>query len=404
MLISTGRLTQDSLAGVTAIVTGAGGGIGYEAARALIWMGARVVVAEIDPVSGDDAQHSLEQEFGPGKAVFIQTDVGDEKSVAHLARTAGGSSGRVDIVINNATIAPLGAVVDMPIRKWDDSYRVNLRGPVLLARAFLPEMIARRSGVFMCVGSVGVAYMGAYELMKTAQVGLSATLAAELEETGVSIFTISPGAVPTRTFLGSIEELAPLYGKTSDEFIAMIEQQTLSIEAAGAGFAAAAAQARRYHGQEIASIQALIDAGIDSRAPSEVVKKEVPEEAFKPLVEAVRRVRETLDREVSGWKSRSVFERQWLVRTFKQKAGLSPEHWLELLSKAEDCAARRDSRGLAVLPFPPGGAGALAGYYGYLYEAAKGFVKDPTARAEQLKIVEGWRLDAEKLDELLKGS
>ncbi len=52
MLISTGSLTRQSLAGQAAVVTGAGGGIGYEAARALIWLGARVVVAEIDSKTG----------------------------------------------------------------------------------------------------------------------------------------------------------------------------------------------------------------------------------------------------------------------------------------------------------------------------------------------------------------
>ena len=74
LVISTGTLTRQSLSGQNAVVTGAGGGIGYEAARALIWLGARVVIAEIDSKTGKAAMDSLNQEFGPGSALFIQTD------------------------------------------------------------------------------------------------------------------------------------------------------------------------------------------------------------------------------------------------------------------------------------------------------------------------------------------
>jgi NAD(P)-dependent dehydrogenase (short-subunit alcohol dehydrogenase family) len=145
MLIATGTLTRQSLAGKVAVVTGAGGGIGFEAARALIWLGARVIVAEVNKCAGQDAEARLVNEFGQGTARSIQTDVGDERSVSRLASQAVRDFGKVDVVLNNATIALLGAVKNVPINNWDASYRVNLRGPVLLARAFLPGMVTRKS-------------------------------------------------------------------------------------------------------------------------------------------------------------------------------------------------------------------------------------------------------------------
>jgi NAD(P)-dependent dehydrogenase (short-subunit alcohol dehydrogenase family) len=222
MLISTGSLTRQSLAGQAAVVTGAGGGIGYEAARALIWLGARVVVAEIDSKTGKAAAGNLNQEFGPGSALFIQTDVGDERSIRHLYEQAIRGFGKIDIVLNNATVAPLGAIKDLSIQDWDGSYRVNLRGPVLLARAFIPGMIERHKGTFVCVSSTGMAYMAAYESMKAAQVHMASTLSSELEGTGVTAFTIGPGYAPTHTAASSIPKLAKMMGKSADEILTSI--------------------------------------------------------------------------------------------------------------------------------------------------------------------------------------
>ena len=113
----------------------------------------------------------------------------------------------------------------VPVESWDASYRVNLRGPVLLAQALLPGMAERGSGVFVCVSSVGEAYMGAYETFKAAQVHLGQTLAAELEESGVVAFTIGPGLVRTPGAEAGIAALAPLYGKSVEEFYAMSAEQ-----------------------------------------------------------------------------------------------------------------------------------------------------------------------------------
>jgi NAD(P)-dependent dehydrogenase (short-subunit alcohol dehydrogenase family) len=397
MLISTGKLMREALAGKNVVVTGAGGGIGYEAARALIWLGARVVVAEINAKTGKEAAECLNREFGPGSAVFIQTDVGDERSVRNLAEKAIRAYGRVDVVLNNATVAPLGAVQDLPIQEWDASYRVNLRGPALLARAFLPGMVARGAGAFICVSSTGIQYMAAYESMKAAQVHLGSTLAAELDGSGVFAFTIGPGFAPTQTAAGAIPKLAGLLGKSVAEVMSSIGAAAISVEAAGAGFAASVAMAERYHGMEIASMMPLADAGIqlEDSAPS---KQALTPELLAQVAGLTRQVRTTLAEQSADWKRRSIFEQQWLARTFRQHAGRPVEQWLELLGRLETLSVQLDGSAVADLDVP---VDALARYYDHLAETAKGYVKDPAQREEQVRIVRGWQAECDALDEVL---
>ncbi|HVN53219.1 MAG TPA: SDR family oxidoreductase [Anaerolineaceae bacterium] len=398
MLIATGKLTQQSLAGRVTLVTGAGGGIGYEAARALLWMGSRVIVAEIDPRTGKAAAEKLNSESGKGSTIFVQTDVGDERSVIRLAAEANRAFGKVDIVINNATIAPLGAVTELPITDWDASYRVNLRGPVLLARAFLPGMITRRYGVFACISSVGMGYMAAYESVKAAQVHLANTLTAELEGTGVSAFTIGPGFVHTQTAHSAIPRLAKLMGKNPEEVFAAVKGATLSVEAAGAGFAAAVVMAERYVGMEISASMALIDAGIDVIGKP-IEAEELSPEALAEIQVAAQRVFATLAEQSADWKRRSIFEQQWLARSFKQHAGRPVDQWLDLLKKMIDCTAQGDAAGVLALRAP---LGQLGKFYFQLGESAKGFIKDPVQREEHLAIVNGWVEECRRLEALIK--
>jgi NAD(P)-dependent dehydrogenase (short-subunit alcohol dehydrogenase family) len=398
-LIGTGILTRESLAGQVAVVTGAGRGIGFEAARALVWLGAHVILAEIDSHSGRDAASRITAELGAGTATFVQTDVGDQRSVARMARRVLRAHGKVDVVLNNATITPLGAVHSVPIGAWDASYRVNLRGPVLLAHAFLPGMIERDYGVFVCVASVGEAYMGGYESFKAAQMHLARTLDAELEGTGVIAFTIGPGLVRTPGAEAGIAALAPLYGKTVEEFYAMSEAHLVSVEAAGAGFAAAIALAERFRGEELGSAPALQAAGISLAGQAAGAKPlDLDDEELAQALTLCRQVRTTLAEQAEGWKQRSLFERQWVVRDFNRHAGMSVEQWLAALERLEHCLEQGDLGTVATQTVP---INALARYYEHLQELAAGYEKDPEKLKEQLDIVSGWQETAERLDVLL---
>jgi hypothetical protein len=297
-------------------------------------------------------------------------------------------------VLNNATLAPLGAVAEVPIEAWDRSYRVNLRGPVLLARAFVPDMVIRNRGVFACVSSTGTAYMGAYETFKAAQVHLANTLEAELAETGVVAFTIGPGLVPTPTALSALKSLAPRLGLTTEDLFARNAGVVLSVEAAGAGFAAAIALAEQFRGQETSSVQALKAAGIPLAAEAE--------SAAAPTLAGGRReqalalcqqVRATLAEQSAGWKARSLFERQWVIRDFRKTAGWPVEQWLEELAALEAALAAPNGAPAADLPLA-----RLAGYYRHLADLARGFEKDPRKLEDALRHVQAWQAEVEQLE------
>ena len=395
MLISTLGLRPDMLRGEVIIVTGAGGGIGYEAARALLWLGANVVIAEINHPSGRKAERSLEDEYGKDRVLFVHTDVGDEASVKNLYTLSVLAFGKVDGVINNATIAILGEVKDLPIEDWDRSYHVNLRGPVLLARIFLPDMIQRNHGIFVCVSSTGTSFLGGYETFKAAQVHLANTLDAELEGTNVIAYTIGPGLVPTETASQAVAILAPQMGMSVEQFFEMNKGAVLSVEEAGAGFAVSVVFAERFRGQEISSIQALKAADISfGTAGTEHVSAMVDLEKRDQAQALCEAVLVTLKEQSAGWKLRSLFERQWVIRDFKKTAGMPVEEWLVGLEQLQNDLG--SERTLTQLPLEK-----LAGYYEHLAELAKGHEKDRTKLEENLRHVYGWRDEVNELIKLL---
>ena len=399
-IISAGNLTCESLAGQVAVVTGGGDGIGFEAGRALAWLGASVIIAEINKQTGRTAAQRICEEMGEGTAVFIQTDVGDERSVASMAKLVDKAFGKVDIVLNNATIAPLGAVTERSIKDWDTSYRVNLRGPVLLAQAFIPGMKQRGYGVFVCVSSTGDKYMGAYESFKAAQVHLATTLDGELEESGVIAFTIGPGLVPdTPGASAGIKLAAPLYGVSTEEFAQLSKEHILSVEAAGAGFAAAITLAQKFQGQEIGSRQALIAAGINLGEGQPAVEVQIPTEQVQGTLELCRSVRKTLKEQIDGWLQRPVFERQWVKGDFRKNTGLPAEEWLDMMERLEKSLASGDMSRAISLHVP---LGKLAAYYTHLDQVMKGFEKDPVKIDEYSRLVIGWEQEAATLENLLK--
>ena len=395
LVISQLGLKQDALKGETVIVTGAGGGIGYEAARALLWLGANVVIAEINQQNGRMAEVALEKEFGKDRVLFVHTDVGDEAGVKNLYNLSVIAFDKVDAIINNATIAVLGQVKDLPIEEWDKSYHVNLRGPVLMARAFLPDMIKRDHGVFACVSSTGTAFLGGYETFKAAQVHLANTLDAELEGTNVIAYTIGPGLVPTETASKAVGQLAPQMGMSVEQFFEMNKGAVLSVEEAGAGFAASVVFAEKFRGQEISSIQALKAADINFGATE--TKKESAtfnidnRKQAQTLCEAVL---VTLKEQSDGWKSRSLFERQWVIRDFKKTAGMPVEEWLSNLERLQE--SLRGNGTVTSLPLEK-----LAGYYEHLAELAKGYEKDAAKLEENLRHVYGWRDEVQDLVNIL---
>ncbi len=221
---------------------------------------------------------------------------------------------------------------------------------------------------------------------------LANTLDAELEDSGVIAFSIGPGLVPTETASNAIAKLAPSMGMSVDEFFSMNKNAVLTIEEAGAGFAVSIVFAEKFRGQEISSMQALKAADINFGA--EEIKFQINSmnaEDREQAWQLCERVRTTLKDQSDGWKRRSLFERQWVIRDFKKTAGMPVEEWLDALSSLQKEIQTNTS-----ITHPP--LEKLAGYYAHLAELAKGYEKILPNSMKTCATCYGWMDEVEKLN------
>jgi NAD(P)-dependent dehydrogenase (short-subunit alcohol dehydrogenase family) len=190
------------LEGRTALVTGAGRGIGRALAVGLAESGAvPVLVAR----SADELAHTagLVRERG-GRAVELPADLGAPGAAAEVARRAEEAAGPVDVLVNNAaTVQPLAASAGVDTAAWAAALQLNVTAPAELAFALLPGMLQRGRGGIVNVSSGIVANPGfmiganAYATTKAALEAHTLNLAAELEGTGVTANVYRPGSVDT---------------------------------------------------------------------------------------------------------------------------------------------------------------------------------------------------------------
>jgi 3-oxoacyl-[acyl-carrier protein] reductase len=188
-----------SVAGKTAIVTGAGTGIGRATAQLLADRGARVVATGLQP---DELRETVETiTAGGGEAIAVDADVSDEKAIEHVAARAQEAFGGTDVLVNNAAIYPIGPWHEMDAAQWDAVFATNIRGYFLMARAVRPQMIARGGGAVVNVASVtfftGNALLLAYVASKGAVIGFTRALAREAGPDCIRANAVAPGAFPT---------------------------------------------------------------------------------------------------------------------------------------------------------------------------------------------------------------
>jgi NADP-dependent 3-hydroxy acid dehydrogenase YdfG len=185
----------EELAGKTVVVTGASRGIGLEVARLMAASGAWVGMV----ARGGDALSAAAAEVG-GHA--IAGDVGEPAGVQALATRVTGLLGDApDILVSSAGAFSLAPIAQTDPADFERQLAVNLRGPFLLIRAFLPAMLRRRSGHLIHLGSVAgrVAFAenGAYAASKFGLRGLHEVLLHEVRGTGVRATLVEPAATDT---------------------------------------------------------------------------------------------------------------------------------------------------------------------------------------------------------------
>jgi 2-keto-3-deoxy-L-fuconate dehydrogenase len=196
------------LEGRSALVTGAGSGIGAAIAELFADEGARVVVADVN----QDAGQQVVEQIGSrgGTASLIPLDVADASQCREVAERYLAEHGKLDILVNNAGIGHVGTMLQTEGDDLDRLYRVNVRGIFNLTKAFLPSMIEVGKGNIVNLASIGgvvaVRDRLAYCTTKFAVVGLTKSVALDHAAQGIRCNCICPGRVETPFVKARLQE------------------------------------------------------------------------------------------------------------------------------------------------------------------------------------------------------
>jgi NAD(P)-dependent dehydrogenase (short-subunit alcohol dehydrogenase family) len=188
------------LQGKTALITGAGTGIGKGIAAALAQQGANLALCGRRKEPLERTAEELERTSSV-KALLVQADVSAEEEVNFLVEKTLQEFGTIDILINNAGISGGSPIHEHSVEEWDKIIAINLRGPFLLARAVLPHMRSRRSGHIINISSESALehYLGdgAYGVSKHGLNALNEYIQRENQDFNIRVNSICPGMVVT---------------------------------------------------------------------------------------------------------------------------------------------------------------------------------------------------------------
>jgi 2-keto-3-deoxy-L-fuconate dehydrogenase len=203
------------LAGKTAFLTAAGQGIGRATALAFVREGARVIATDVNA----EALAALAKESG---CTTLTLDVLDPAAIEAAARAHAG----VDVLFNCAGYVHAGSALDCTEADWDFAFDLNVRSMYRTIRAFLPGMLAKKSGSIINMASAASSIKGVpnrfvYATTKAAVIGLTKSVAADFVGQGVRCNAICPGTVESPSLRDRIGAQAQAGGKTTAEVEAM---------------------------------------------------------------------------------------------------------------------------------------------------------------------------------------
>jgi NAD(P)-dependent dehydrogenase (short-subunit alcohol dehydrogenase family) len=191
---------NSQLAGKKVLVTGASSGIGKATALALVRLGASVALVSRNPDSVlAEVTAARKDEGAIAKAYPL--DLADVSSVAAKIENIVTDFGGIDVLINNAGMAYIGEIIDMPLADWQKILDLNLTSVFQCIQAVLPIMRQQKHGAIVNVASIAAKQAfpkwGAYSASKFALLGMTQALAAEEQSYGIKVMSICPGSVNT---------------------------------------------------------------------------------------------------------------------------------------------------------------------------------------------------------------
>jgi 3-oxoacyl-[acyl-carrier protein] reductase len=190
---------MQSLTNKTALVTGAGKGIGKAIAMALAAEGVRLGL--LARTEKDVKELAAAIESNGGKAAFTTADVSNRQAVEQAVIDLKSKLGSFDILINNAGTGTFGSFLELDPETWEQQVKVNLFGVYYVTRAVLPDMIAAKAGdiinISSTAGKSGSAGTSAYSASKFGVFGLSESLMQEVRKLNIRVTTLAPSTIVT---------------------------------------------------------------------------------------------------------------------------------------------------------------------------------------------------------------
>jgi 3-oxoacyl-[acyl-carrier protein] reductase len=193
----------------TALVTGASRGIGKSISVALAESGARVILSARDTRRLETVRKEIDDRGG--NAVAIPTDLSEEGDIVSLFEEIKKRYERLDIAVHNAGVGYFEDLADFPMDKFDEIFRVNMRGTFLCCKHAMRLMIPERAGYIINVSSMqgikGYPKQSAYAATKHGIMGMTKSLSAEAQKHNIRVSVILPGAVDTELITDARPEL-----------------------------------------------------------------------------------------------------------------------------------------------------------------------------------------------------